>query len=164
MNTDTKQRLRNIFTRFASPQTLALARREETAVSPARPAAMPPAHYRQEPQIIHMPQQRPLLSQLIRVGAALHPEAKTALYETSCAGYYAYNKRKEYRTGAWGAAYVAVFGLDALAAGPAESQIIWRLGRLVGYDLKPVNQVITELTGAGWDRYGIAEWLEDKGL
>ncbi|MCA9924550.1 MAG: hypothetical protein KC421_19375 [Anaerolineales bacterium] len=165
MNTDTKQRLQNIFARFASPETLALARRE--TMSPARrPAAMPPAHYRQEPQIIHMPtQQRPLLSKLITAGAAVHPEASPgALFEIVTCGTYAYSRRKTYRTGPLAAAYVAAFGVDSLAGEPPESQMIWRLSRLVGYDVTAVNQAINELTREKWDRAGVAEFLEDKGL
>ncbi|MCA9928809.1 MAG: hypothetical protein KC419_10040 [Anaerolineales bacterium] len=164
MKTDTKQRLQNIFTRFTSPQTTALARRETT--TPARrPDRVTPAHYRQEPKIIHMREQRPLLSSLIREGAGIHREAERGmLFETITCGTYAYSRRTSYRTGALAAAYVAAFGVDALAAEPPENQILWRLGRVVGYDLTAVNQSITELTGEGWDRFGIAEFLEDKGL
>ena len=93
-------------------------------------------------------------------------------------GYYAYERRDEWRTCTLAAAYAGAFGPDSIEK-PAfsYSMAVWRLSQRVGFDID--KHQVTGPTGRQnnlademikltddnlWTRSGVAEWLESLGV
>ena len=118
------------------------------------------------------------LSRSLALGRTYHPLCRQAFVERVTIGYYAYERRTEWRTCALAAAYAGVFG-------PAEierpefsySQACWLLGQVLGYDPAklivpgptgrrlPVAEEMIALTDQNlWTRRAVAAWLGSVGL
>ena len=118
------------------------------------------------------------LSQLLRMGRRYHPLCRNAFVERVQIGYYAYERRNEWRTCALAAAYAGAFGPESIEKPEfSYSMAIWRLSRRVGFDIGQ-RQVIgptgrrnslademIKLTDDNlWTRAGVAEWLASLGV
>lgn len=136
---------------------------------------------RQRPPTIRitMPQSSPsILSYLLDVGRGYHAQCRNAFVEKVQYGYYAYERREEWRTCALAAIYAGAFGSESIQQPEfSYSQAVWRLSQRLGYDIgkRPVvgptgrhNNLADEIMALNdvnkWSRAGIAEWLASQSL
>ena len=153
---------------------------EETAVSipnvtrPTRPAAIPPA-----PVIIPAyvpasePQPQPL-HELPRLRRLYHPLCRNSFVECVQIGYYAYERRNEWRTCALAAAYAGAFGPQSIERPEfSYSMAVWQLSQRIGFDIGQrqvigptgrhnnlADEMIKLVDENLWTRAGVADWLE----
>ena len=114
------------------------------------------------------------LARFLAIGRTYHKRAEVGSFvEKVQRGYYAYERREEWRTCAVAAAYAGAFGPDSVERGEfSYSMAIWELGDLVGHDLNElhvlgptgrVSAVMDEmvlLTDTNyWTRLGLVHWL-----
>ncbi|MBK8899890.1 MAG: hypothetical protein IPM53_01780 [Anaerolineaceae bacterium] len=151
-----------------------------TVVGGERPL---PVQQKPEPIIIHLPPhetqtQTETLSNFLRVGRQYHPICRGKFVDKTVIGFYYYERRIEYRTCALAAAYVGAFGPSSVEDSDfSKSMALWKLKRKLGFDLEALKvtgptgrnsslaQELISLTDIdGWNRRGIAEWLETIGL
>ena len=182
-----KNKLQQIAAILFSPPTQPQALQvQQTVMTPVRlkPTATPSYRPVPQPDIIYNPgrpvwrQTRPTLSQLLRIGSAVHPLCRNSFVEQVICGHYAYSRRIGYRTNPVAAIYVGAFGPDAIKEATfSYSMAVWRINKMVGYDItnrivdgptgrrSDVAHEIIQLSDADfWTREGIAEWLESIGL
>src|SRR5690606_4889556 len=94
-----------------------------------------------EPIVINIPASHPrtqvnTLSNFLRVGRLYHPLCRNTFVERVQIGYYAYERREEWRTCALAAAYAGAFGPQSIEKPEfSYSMAIWRLSQLVGFDI-----------------------------
>lgn len=120
----------------------------------------------------------PKLSYLMLVGRRYHPLCRDAFVERVAIGYYAYERRYEWRTCAIAAAYAGAFGAESIERPDfSYSMAVYRLSKLIGYDMHklrmnlptgtqmPLDEGIMSLVDNHlWTRQGVAELLMDNGL
>lgn len=159
----------------------------ETAViaSPALPTWQPAGELvqrRPEPVIIPgyvpaaWPEQK--LSAFLRIGRLYHPLCRNAFVERVQIGYYAYERREEWRICALAAAYAGAFGPQSIEKPEfSYSMAVWRLSQRVGFDIgkrqlvgptgrrNNVADEMVKLVDVNlWTRAGVAEWLASMGM
>jgi hypothetical protein len=145
------------------------------------PATWPFSHVIATSQVVTIPapvyfgEYSPLaeLAGYLAIGRTYHELARFAFVEKVQLGYYAYERRVEWRTCALAAAYSGAFGPQAVERPEfSYSEAIWRLSKRIGYNLdqlyvigptgrfSAVPDEMTLLTDANyWSRRGVAEWL-----
>lgn len=120
----------------------------------------------------------PTLSYLMLVGRQYHPLCRDAFVERVSIGYYAYERRYEWKTCAIAAAYAGAFGAESIERPDfSYSMAVYRLSKLIGYDMHklrmnlptgtqmPLDEGIMSLVDNHlWTRQGVAELLMDNGL
>jgi len=159
----------------------------ETAViaSPALPTWQPAGELvqrRPEPVIIpgYVPAAWPdqTLSTFLRIGRLYHPLCRNAFVERVQIGYYAYERREEWRTCALAAAYAGAFGPQSIERPEfSYSMAVWWLSQLVDFDIGQhrvnspggrrgsVAEEMVKLVDVNlWTRAGVAEWLASMGM
>lgn len=118
------------------------------------------------------------LSRSLALGRTYHPLCRQAFVERVAIGYYAYERRYEWRTCALAAAYAGVFGPGEIERPSfSYSQACWLLGQVLGYDPAklivegptgrrlPVAEEMIKLTDNDlWTRRAVAAWLGSIGL
>lgn len=118
------------------------------------------------------------LSDLILVGRTYHPLCRQAFVEKVQIGYYAYERREEWRTCTLAAAYAGAFGPDSIQRPDfSYTMAVWRLSQRLGYDIGKLQVVgptgrhnslaneMIELTDVNlWTRAGVAEWVSSIGM
>lgn len=118
---------------------------------------------------------RQSLADLIRVGATYHPPASPgAFVEKIQSGYYAYERREEWRTCIIAAAYAGAFGPGSVERPYfSYTQAVYRLSRQVGYNLEMIvtdplgvtgkfaERIIKLTDDHHWQREGIIEWVSE---
>jgi len=125
------------------------------------------------PLLIPEPKPRKTLAHFLRVGATYHPRCRNAFVEKVQIGYYAYERREEWRTCLLAAAYAGAFGPNSIERPQfSYTQAVFLLSEEVGYSLKTV---VTDPTGNSgpladriikladdhfWDENGVAKWLD----
>ncbi len=159
---------------------------ETTVVTrPALPTWQPAGELVQQrpaPVIIpgYAPVARPgqLLSDFLRIGRLYHPLCRNTFVERVQIGYYAYERREEWRTCALAAAYAGAFGPAAIERPEfSYSMAIWRLSQLVGFDIgthqvnspggrwgSVADEMVKLVDVNLWTRAGVAEWLASMGM
>lgn len=117
------------------------------------------------------------LSNFLRIGRLCHPLCRNAFVERLQIGYYAYERREEWRTCALAAAYAGAFGPESIERPDfSYSMAVWRLSQRVGFDIDQrqvvgptgrhnnlVDEMIKLIDENLWTRAGVAEWLESQG-
>lgn len=148
--------------------------------SPGAPGAL--IQVAPEPIIINMPAREPqpqteTLSGFLRVGRQYHPLCRSAFVEKVQIGYYAYERREEWRTCALAAAYAGAFGPQSIERPDfSYSMAIWRLSQRVGYDIGErrvigptgrhsnlADEMIKLVDENLWTRAGVVDWLASIG-
>ena len=115
-----------------------------------------------------------MLAGFLAIGRTYHARAGTGSFVDKVqVGFYAYERREEWRTCAVAAAYAGAFGPQVIERDEfSYSQAVWHLSDLVGYDLNElyvlgptgrVSAVCDEmvlLTDTNfWTRLGLIHWL-----
>lgn len=117
------------------------------------------------------------LSNFLRIGSLYHPLCRNAFVERVQIGYYAYERREEWRTCALAAAYAGAFGPQAIERPDfSYSMAIWRLSQRVGFDIGKrqvvgptgrhnnlADEMIKLVDDNLWTRAGVAEWVASLG-
>lgn len=153
---------------------------QKTAIE-ASPMWQP--HQRPEPVIIPgyvaaPPAPVHSLSGFLRLGRLYHPLCRNAFVVRVQVGYYAYERREEWRTCALAAAYAGAFGPPAIEQPEfSYTMAVWRLSQLVGFDIGThqvrspggrigsVAEEMVRLVDVNlWTRTGVAEWLASMGM
>lgn len=134
------------------------------------------------PVIITLPaplvSQRYSLSNYLRLGRTYHALCRNTFVERVQIGYYAYERREEWRTCALAAAYAGAFGPQSIEKPEfSYSMAIWRLSQLVGFDIGQhqvtgptgrlndlADEMIKLVDENLWTRAGVAEWLASLGV
>lgn len=148
-------------------------------IVPKRPLPTLP---RPEPIIINLPPNEPQiktdsLSNFLRIGRLYHPLCRNAFVERVQYGYYAYERREEWRTCALAAAYAGAFGPQSIERPDfSYSMAIWRLSQRIGFDIGQqqvtgptgrrnnlANEMIKLVDDNLWTRAGVAEWVASLG-
>lgn len=151
-----------------------------TVVEGKRPL---PAQQKPDPIIINIPSAQPYvqintLSNFLRVGRLYHPLCRNAFVERVQIGYYAYERREEWRTCTLAAAYAGAFGPQSIEKPEfSYSMAIWRLSQRVGFDIGThqvvgptgrrnnlADEMIKLVDDNLWSRTGVAEWLVSLGF
>lgn len=118
------------------------------------------------------------LSHYLFTGRLHHPLCRNAFVERVQIGYYAYERREEWRTCALAAAYAGCFGPQSIEKPEfSYSMAIWRLSQRVGFDIGKrqvigptgrhnnlVDEMIKLVDENLWTRAGVAEWLASLGV
>jgi len=120
-----------------------------------------------------VPETKPTLADLIRIGSTYHPPCRNAFVEKVQLGYYAYEQRTEWRTCFIAAAYAGAFGPTSIERSTfSYTEAVFLLGEKVGYDLETV---VTDPTGKRgklaeriikladdhlWTAQGVTTWLD----
>jgi hypothetical protein len=118
------------------------------------------------------------LSNYLRLGRAYHPLCRNTFVERVQIGYYAYERREEWRTCALAAAYAGAFGPKSIEKPEfSYSMAIWRLSQMVGFDISQhqvtgptgrrnnlADEMIKLVDENLWTRAGVAEWLASLGV
>jgi hypothetical protein len=161
---------------------------QEAAVTtrPALPMWQPAGELAQqqpEPIIIpgyvptSKPQEQPL-SELLRIGRQYHPLCRNSFVECVQIGYYAYERREEWRTCALAAVYAGAFGPQSIERPDfSYSMAVWRLSQRVGFNVGQrqvigptgrhnnlADEMIKLVDENLWTRAGVADWLEALGF
>lgn len=160
-------------------EILGLDNGRETAIV-TRPA-LPLRTLANEPVIIpgYAPAVQPVasLSRFLWLGRVLHPLCRNAFVERVQIGYYAYERREEWRTCALAAAYAGAFGPQSIEKPEfSYSMAIWRLSQRVGFDIGQrqvigptgrhnnlADEMIKLVDENLWTRAGVAEWVASLG-
>ena len=117
------------------------------------------------------------LSHYLFTGRLHHPLCRNAFVERVQIGYYAYERREEWRTCALAAAYAGCFGPQSIEKPEfSYSMAIWRLSQRVGFDIGKrqvvgptgrrnnlADEMIKLVDENLWTRAGVAEWLASIG-
>ena len=117
------------------------------------------------------------LSHYLFSGRLYHPLCRNAFVERVQIGYYAYERREEWRTCALAAAYAGCFGPQSIEQPEfSYSMAIWRLSQRVGFDIGKrqvvgptgrhnnlADEMIKLVDENLWTRAGVAEWLTSIG-
>lgn len=117
------------------------------------------------------------LSNFLRIGSLYHPLCRNAFVERVQIGYYAYERREEWRTCALAAAYAGAFGPQAIERPDfSYSMAVWRLSQRVGFDIGKrqvvgptgrhnnlADEMIKLVDDNLWTRAGVAEWVASLG-
>lgn len=124
----------------------------------------------------YVPQVSRKLSDLILVGRTYHPLCRQAFVEKVQIGYYAYERREEWRTCTLAAAYAGAFGPDSIQRPDfSYTMAVWRLSQCLGYDIRlqvvgptgrrnSLADEMIKLTDENlWTRAGVAEWVASMG-
>ncbi|MCA9326755.1 hypothetical protein KC976_04120 [Candidatus Saccharibacteria bacterium] len=118
------------------------------------------------------------LSHYLQNGRLYHPLCRNAFVEHVQIGYYAYERREEWRTCALAAAYAGCFGPQSIEKPEfSYSMAIWRLSQRVGFDIGErqvvgptgrhnnlADEMIKLVDENLWTRAGVAEWLTSIGV
>ena len=118
------------------------------------------------------------LSHYLFTGRLHHPLCRNAFVERVQIGYYAYERREEWRTCALAAAYAGCFGPQSIEKPEfSYSMAIWRLSQRVGFDIGKrqvvgptgrrnnlADEMIKLVDENLWTRAGVAEWLASLGV
>lgn len=133
------------------------------------------------PIVIALPAEAPsagLLSHWLRIGRTYHQLCRNTFVERVQIGYWAYERREEWRTCALAAAYAGAFGPRAIER-PAfsYSMAIWKLSQRLGFDIGKfqvtgptgrqnnlADEMIKLVDENLWTREGVAEWLASIGV
>lgn len=164
----------------AEPQTALTIQTPAELLVQERPLPIP---YRPEPIIIHLPPEETkpqcdTLSNFLRIGRTYHPLCRNAFVERVQYGYYAYERREEWRTCALAAAYAGAFGSDSVERPDfSYSMAVWRLSQRLGYDISKrqvvgptgrrnnlADEMIQLVDDNMWTREGVADWVESLGF
>ena len=148
-------------------------------IIPERPL---PAIHQPAPTIINLPPiqtetQSDTLSNFLRIGRLYHPLCRQAFVERVQIGYYAYERRDEWRTCALAAAYAGAFGPQSIEKPDfSYSMAIWRLSQRIGFDIGQrmvvgptgrrnnlADEMIKLVDDNLWTRAGVAEWVASLG-
>lgn len=122
------------------------------------------------------PDQR--LSTFLRIGRLYHPLCRNTFVERVQIGYYAYERREEWRTCALAAAYAGAFGPQSIEQPEfSYTMAVWRLSQRVGFDIGAglvrspggrcgsVAEEMVKLVDENlWTRAGVADWLASMGM
>lgn len=115
-----------------------------------------------------------MLAGFLAIGRTYHQRAQPGSFVDRVEmGYFAYERRTEWRTCAVAAAYAGAFGMATVEQGTfSYSQATWELSDLVGHDLSQlyvlgptgrVSAVMDEIVLLSdvnlWTRLGIVHWL-----
>jgi hypothetical protein len=149
-------------------------------ISKPMPAALIP--HKHEPIIIPQLPEAPetttdTLSNFLRIGRLYHPLCRTAFVEKVQIGYYAYERREEWRTCALAAAYAGAFGPQSIEKPDfSYSMAIWRLSQRVGFNIGErqvlgptgrrnnlADEMIKLVDDNLWTRAGVADWVASLG-
>ena len=117
------------------------------------------------------------LSHYLFTGRQHHPLCRNTFVERAQIGYYAYERREEWRTCALAAAYAGCFGPQSIEKPEfSYSMAIWRLSQRVGFDIGKrqvvgptgrrnnlADEMIKLVDENLWTRAGVAEWLASIG-
>ncbi|MEZ4590538.1 MAG: hypothetical protein R3D55_05260 [Chloroflexota bacterium] len=117
------------------------------------------------------------LSNFLQIGRLYHPLCRNAFVEKVQLGYYAYERRDEWRTCALAAAYAGAFGPQSIERPDfSYSMAIWRLSQRVGYNIGErqvvgptgrhnnlADEMIKLVDDNLWTRAGVAEWVASLG-
>ena len=117
------------------------------------------------------------LSNFLRIGSLYHPLCRNAFVERVQIGYYAYERREEWRTCALAAAYAGAFGPQSIEKPDfSYSMAIWRLSQRIGFDIGQrqvvgptgrqnnlADEMIKLVDDNLWTRAGVAEWVASLG-
>lgn len=117
------------------------------------------------------------LSELLRIGRVFHPLCRNTFVEKVQIGYYAYERREEWRTCALAAAYAGAFGPHSIEKTEfSYSMAIWQLSQRVGFDIGEqqvvgptsrqnnlADEMLKLVDDNLWTRVGVAEWLASLG-
>lgn len=153
-------------------------------LSLAEPGERPlPVPQKPAPIIINVPQAQPYvqvntLSNFLRIGRLYHPLCRNTFVERVQIGYYAYERREEWRTCALAAAYAGAFGPQSIEKPEfSYTMSIWRLSQLVGFDIGQrqvmgptgrrnnlADEMIRLVDENLWNRAGVADWLASLSL
>lgn len=152
---------------------------EVVVLEQERPSLIP---YERRPVIINLPpnQTEPKtdsLSHFLHMGRLYHPLCRNAFVERVQLGYYAYERREEWRTCALAAAYAGAFGPQSIEKPDfSYSMAIWRLSQRVGFDIGQrqvvgptgrhnnlADEMIKLVDDNLWTRAGVAEWVATLG-
>ena len=142
-----------------------------------------PVQQKPEPIIINVPPAQPhvqvnTLSNFLRIGRLYHPLCRNTFVERVQIGYYAYERREEWRTCALAAAYAGAFGPQSIEKPEfSYSMAVWRLSQRVGFDIgqhqvvgptgrrnNVADEMIRLVDENLWTRAGVAEWLASLGF
>ena len=164
----------------AAPSKALLIQPTSEVILAERPLPIPPQ--KPEPIIINLsPEQSQTstetLSNFLRLGRLYHPLCRNAFVERVQIGYYAYERREEWRTCALAAAYAGAFGPQSIERPDfSYSMAIWRLSQRVGYDIGArqvigptgrhnnlADEMIRLVDENLWTRAGVADWVESLG-
>ncbi len=148
-------------------------------IVPERPSLIP---HQPKPIIINLPPSQPqietdTLSNFLHMGRLYHPLCRNAFVERVQLGYYAYERREEWRTCALAAAYAGAFGPQSIEKPDfSYSMAIWRLSQRVGFDIGQrqvvgptgrhnnlADEMIKLVDDNLWTRAGVAEWVATLG-
>ncbi|MCP4415461.1 MAG: hypothetical protein GY805_02490 [Chloroflexi bacterium] len=141
-----------------------------------------PIPHQSVPTIIDLPPiqtqtQSDTLSNFLRIGCLYHPLCRNAFVERVQIGYYAYERREEWRTCALAAAYAGAFGPQSVEKPDfSYSMAIWRLSQRIGFDIGKrqvvgptgrhnnlADEMIKLIDDNLWSRVGVAEWVASLG-
>ncbi|WP_420631842.1 hypothetical protein [Candidatus Leptofilum sp.] len=117
------------------------------------------------------------LSGFLQIGRLYHPLCRSAFVERVQIGYYAYERRDEWRTCALAAAYAGAFGPQSIEKPDfSYSMAIWRLSQRVGFNIGErqvvgptgrhnnlADEMIKLVDDNLWTRAGVAEWVASLG-
>lgn len=113
------------------------------------------------------------LATYLEIGARLHDLCRNTFVEKVQVGYYAYERREEWRTCALAAAYAGAFGPQSIEQPEfSYSMAIWRLSERIGLDLAHFvvegptgrfqiipDEMIALVDQNYWTRPGVAHWI-----
>lgn len=132
------------------------------------------------PPVINIPSPAPQrrLSDLLEAGRQLHPLCRNAFVERVEMGFYAYEKRTEWRTCALAAIYAALFGAASIQRPDfSYTQAVWRVSQRVGWGIgermvvgptgrrnNVADEMIKLIDENLWSRATVAEWLASEGM
>jgi hypothetical protein len=149
-------------------------------LSPPKQASLIP--HKPDPIIIHLPPNEPesnrdTLANFLQIGRLYHPLCRNAFVEKVAVGYYAYERREEWRTCALAAAYAGAFGPQSIEKPDfSYSMAIWRLSQRAGFNIGErqvvgptgrhnnlADEMIKLVDDNLWTRAGVAEWVASLG-
>lgn len=118
------------------------------------------------------------LSHYLHLGRLYHPLCRNTFIEHVQVGYYAYERREEWRTCALAAAYAGCFGPREIERPEfSYTMAVWRLSQRVGIDIGKyyvtgptgrhntvADEMIRLVDDNYWTRTGVAEWLASVGM
>lgn len=145
---------------------------KQTALIPQKPTPIIIPHSPEELDV-----KRDTLSNFLQIGRLYHPLCRNAFVEKVQTGYYAYERREEWRTCALAAAYAGAFGPQSIERPDfSYSMAIWRLSQRVGYNIGErqvvgptgrhnnlADEMIKLIDDNLWTRVGVAEWVASLG-
>ena len=119
-----------------------------------------------------------LLSHWLQIGCTYHQLCRNAFVEHVQIGYYAYERREEWRTCALAATYAGAFGPKSVEKPEfSYTMAIWRLSQRLGFDIGKfqvvgptgrqnnlADEMIKLVDENLWTRTGVAEWLASIGV